>query len=147
MRKQITSITILTLSVAFGLASLIYAAPVHAEEIVQGTVEMPSNDGASTDNTNSTNNQDNGIMPISAESSDNSTETPVNADETGDTASVDGDFQSEIILYDVEPEAEELADDETAEPPLWPLIVSASAMGVTLVVIIVLNLISRSKKS
>lgn len=146
MRKQITSITTLTLSMVFGLASLIYATPVHAEEVVQGTVEMPD-DSASTDNTNNTNGQDDGIMPISADDTEGSNGLSTDVSETDDTASADGDFQSEIILYDVEPETEASADEEAAEPPLWPLIVSASAMGVTLIVIIVLNLINRPKKS
>ncbi len=144
MRKQITSITTLTLGIIFGSANLIYASPVHAEDVVQGTVEMPSNDNTNTDNTNENSNQDEGVMPISADPIDGDTSTSADADNTTGT---DGDFQSEITLYDVEPEPEDSADEEASEPPLWPLIVSASAMGITLVVIIILNLINRPKKS
>ncbi len=145
MRKQITSITILTLGTIFGLANLTQTTPVYAEdEVVQGTVEMPDDNQPAEDATNSQADQEYGIMPISEENPEHGVDN--STDNDADNTTVDGDFQSEIILYDVEPEPE-AADEDVSEPPLWPLIVSASAMGITLVAIIVLNLIGKQKRS
>ncbi len=145
MRKQITSITILTLGTIFGLANLTQTTPVYAEdEVVQGTVEMPDDNQPAEDITNSQADQEYGIMPISEEDPEHGVDN--STDNDADNTTVDGDFQSEIILYDVEPEPE-AADEDVSEPPLWPLIVSASAMGITLVAIIALNLIGKQKRS
>ncbi len=143
MNKKAFFGAIFTLSLMFCGLSFTSA---YAEEVVTSPIEFNDNIEATSD--------ESGIMPIS----DSSDITTPNDDVSDQTILEEGTSgEPEVVCADAsEPGCEdtnttpEIVEEDgertEIEPELWPLILSLSALGITIVFVIIINLCGRKKQ-
>lgn len=146
---------IATISILGLLSTPVFTLTAHAEEeVITGTVTLDD----ITDNATVTE------TPTSANPDNTSTETSPCVDENGDliqdcgiidyASNPDNEFENaidngladepEVVCAD-ENEPDCNTNDSETEPELWPLIVSVSALGTTVILIFIINLFGRKK--
>lgn len=125
--------------------SCFLSTAVHAEEINQGAIEIPDDSGyTETEPINlGEEDYDNENENINSEANDDTIDINAitggrNAEDNTEIESTNIDDNSSTINL------EELTEVE--EPSIWPMVISLSALGLVIVIIIVLNLFGRRKK-
>lgn len=127
----------------FGLS---YNVPVFAEEVVTEPITLDENfDTSDTTETvslpSSAETGDSGSAPISNTGED-TTITPTSETELEEGTS----GEPEVVCASTdEPGCEDAEITEETDPETWPLIVSLSALGATIVIVIIINLFGRKK--
>lgn len=154
MNKKIifSSIIAFTLSV-----SLTFNSAAHAEEgimPISDTSETPIEGTVSPDDVDSINPINPNETPIAPEP-DNTTEPTEPEPESPDyTDPSDSELDEDAIHNGTSGEPEVVCadpnepgcEDEALDPEIWPLILSLSALGMTIIFIIIINLIGHRKK-
>lgn len=143
MNKKVIYGAIFTLSLVFGGLNF---APAHAETVT-GHIELDDDiDATSTENTPVATSDDpevtsdeSDIMPIS--------ETELEEGTSGEPEVVCADeSEPDCNTSDPTPEiVEEDGETEPIDPELWPLILSLSSLGATVILVIIINIFGRKK--
>lgn len=144
MNKKVIYGAIFTLSLVF---SGLNFAPAHAEETVTGHIELSDDvDTTSAENTPVTTSDntevtsdESDIIPIS--------ETELEEGTSGEPEVVCADeSEPDCNTSNSTPEvAEEDGETEAIDPELWPLILSLSSLGATVVLVIIINVFGHKK--
>ncbi len=160
MNKKIFTLAILSLSIA-GFCALpvqaeeITTAPIDADAIDAGTTETPTPETPSRPS--QTTSGDTPTTPsenTTDDASDTLTTEPITNCAPDDLTCIDENTvihegtagEPEVVCADpTEPGCEDPEIAAAEDPELWPLIVSLAALGITLVVILALNLFRRKK--
>lgn len=149
MNKKVTFWAILALSLCG-----IMAAPVQAEELTTGPISADEIDSQTTtdggevfvDTTETTTTTDDyGVMPIN-DTPDKATTDTTEDSELNTVIHEGTSGEPEVVCADpTEPGCEDPSIEEEEDPALWPLILSLSALGATVLIVIIINLIGRKK--
>lgn len=148
-RKQ-TILGTLILTLACGCACA-FSPAARAEEINQGTIEMPDDSGYTETNTESVNLEERNSSDAENQNQDagpednNDGSVDINAITGG--RNIEDDSGIETTNIDDNSSTVNFTEDaEVEEPSAWPMIISLCALGAVIVAIIVLNLFGRRKK-
>lgn len=144
MNKKVIYGTIFTLSLVFGGLNF---TPAHAEETVTGHIELDDDvDATSAENTPVATSDDTEITPNEYDTMPIS-ETELEEGTSGEPEVVCADeSEPDCNTSDPTPEiVEEDGETETIDPELWPLILSLSSLGATIILVIIINVFGRKK--
>lgn len=149
MNKKVTFWAILTL----GICGII-ALPTHAEEPTTSPINADEIDSQTTDQGETftdgsadTTSNEAGIMPINDSPDEATNEPEMNNTDDLNTVIHEGIAdEPEVVCADpTEPGCEDPSIKDEEDPALWPLIVSLSALGATVLIVVIINLFGRKK--